>query len=200
MFAAVDKNSVKAKWFALRVKSKHEKKAADLLEYSGFEAFLPLSRMRHRWSQRWKEVKLPLFPGYVFARFDRGGWARVVNVPGVIDAVRFGKALAAVEEKEIEALQLVQRTSRLVEPCAYYPAGHHIRIEDGPLSGLTGNVVEDQGFAHVILSVTLLQRSVRVKIDREFVSSDALPASGEVARPGIVPLAGLDLGSRLPSR
>jgi transcription antitermination factor NusG len=180
-----DNNVLEAKWFALRVKSKHEKKAADLLEYSGFEAFLPISRMRHRWSQRWKEVELPLFPGYVFARFDRSGWARVVNVPGVIDAVRFGKALAAVEEQEIEALQLVQRAGCLVEPCAYYPPGHRIRIEDGPLSGLTGNVVEDSGVAHIILSVTLLQRSVRVKVDRDFVSSDALPVWGDVGLPAL---------------
>ena len=157
------------KWFALRVRAKHEKSVAELIRLTGFDCFLPVQHVRRRWSQRWKELELPLFPGYVFSRFSREHWTRVVNVPGVVDAVRFGKTLATVEEEELKALRVAENARCDLEPCAYFPVGEHIQIVDGPLHGLSGTVVMDQGRSELILSVTLLQRSVRVKIERELL-------------------------------
>ena len=157
----------KAQWFALRVRPKHEKRVAELMGVVGFECFLPLQQVRRRWSQRWQELELPLFPGYVFSCFGREDWARAINVPGVVGAVRFGKTLAVVEQEEIEALRLAESAHCSLEPCSYFPVGQRIQIVDGALTGLTGTVVLDQGRSELVLSVTLLQRSVRVKIERD---------------------------------
>lgn len=140
---------------------------AGLLDFTGNESFLPLYSKKQRWSQRWQEVSSPLFAGYVFSRFDRSSWSQVMRIPGVIDAVRFGNTLAGIEDSEIKALQLVQKAESSVQPCAYLPAGQIVRVADGPLTGLTGVVCQDGGRAQIVLSVTMLQRSVRVQIDRE---------------------------------
>ncbi|HEX4169197.1 MAG TPA: UpxY family transcription antiterminator [Bryobacteraceae bacterium] len=154
-------------WFALRVRSRHEKRVAELLTRTGVDCFLPLQHVRRRWSQRWTELDLPLFPGYLFACFERERWTRVVNVPGVVDAVRFGKVLAPVDIEELAALRIVQGARCELEPCPYFPTGQRIQIAGGPLAGLSGTVTEDQGRSQLVLSVTLLQRSVRVKIERD---------------------------------
>jgi hypothetical protein len=63
-------------WFAVQVKGTHEKRVATMLDYSGFEWFLPLYERRHHWSDRIKRVELPLFPGYIFCRFGPSAGCR----------------------------------------------------------------------------------------------------------------------------
>jgi transcription antitermination factor NusG len=162
-------------WFALRVKPNHEKRVSELIEYQGLEEFLPLYRVRRRWAQRWQNIDTPLFPGYVFSRFERHSWAKVMNTPGVIDAVRFGTALASVDDEEIRALQLVQQSKTAAEPSPYLRAGQKIRVTAGPLAGVNGTLIEVKGFTRLVLSVTLLQRSVLVEIDRSWVTYDSIP-------------------------
>jgi transcription antitermination factor NusG len=162
-------------WFALRVKPNHEKRVSELINYQGLEEFLPLYRVRRRWAQRWQNIDTPLFPGYVFSRFERHSWAKIMNTPGVVDAVRFGNTLAAVDEEEIQALQLVQRSKTAMQPSPYLRAGQRMRVTAGPLAGVNGTLTEIKGVARLVLSVSLLQRSVLVEIDRSWVTYDPIP-------------------------
>lgn len=84
-----------APWFALTVKHQHERRAAGALDAAGIEAFLPLYRARRRWSDRVKELEEPLFPGYVFSRFNNGDRVRVLQAPGVRCIVGFGGSASA---------------------------------------------------------------------------------------------------------
>jgi transcription antitermination factor NusG len=91
-------------WFALRVRPKHEKSVFRLIEYQGLEQLLPLHHVR-RWATRTRDVQVPVFPGYLFCRFDRKSWARVVQTPGVIDVVRSGGAPVGICNDEMASLQ-----------------------------------------------------------------------------------------------
>lgn len=168
-----------ASWFALRVKSRHEKLASSVLESKGYEQFLPLYRTKRKWTDRIKQVDLPLFPGYVFCRFNPTTRSGVLNTPGVVDIVGFGKEFAVVEESEIDALKRVVSSQLSCEPCAPLSVGETVRIEDGPLEGLKGRVVEVKKSLRLVLSVTLLQRSVLVEIDRAWVAPDSNSSAGE---------------------
>lgn len=55
-------------WLVLWTESRAEKKVAERIAAQGIEAWLPTVTERHRWSDRWRTVVLPLFPGYLFAR------------------------------------------------------------------------------------------------------------------------------------
>ena len=57
-------------WYALWVRSRHEKSVASILTLKGYETFLPMHKARRRWSDRNQDVELPLISGYVFCRFD----------------------------------------------------------------------------------------------------------------------------------
>ena len=170
-------------WFALRVKPNHEKRVSELINYQGLEEFLPTYRVRRRWAQRWQNIDVPLFPGYVFSRFERQSWTKIINTPGVIDAVRFGTTLAAVEQDEIQALQLVQRSKTAMQPSPYLMPGQIMRVTAGPLAGVNGTLLEIKGTTRLVLSVTLLQRSVLVEIDRNWVTYDPIPSLTSSASP-----------------
>src|SRR5450631_3179299 len=73
------------RWYALHVRSRHEKAVAAALRCKDFAEFLPLYTSRRQWSQRVAEVELPLFPGYVFCSFDPGEKrVLITTTPGVM--------------------------------------------------------------------------------------------------------------------
>jgi transcription antitermination factor NusG len=156
-------------WFAVQVKPKHEKNVSVALEYKGLEAFLPLYRARRKWSDRVRESQLPLFPGYVFCKFNPLRLTPILSTPGVYDVVRFGRTLATLDSDEIVALQNLMRSGLPSEPWPRLEIGQLVEIEDGPLIGCKGVIVEFKKLPRLVLSVTLLRRSVLVELDRSWV-------------------------------
>lgn len=156
-------------WYALRVRARHEKTVASFLEEKGLEPFVPLYRCRRRWSDRMKEMELPLFPGYLFCRFDIQRRLPILTTPGVLDVVGFGKAFVPVDDVEMGHLQRVVASQRHAEPWPWLEVGQRVRIDRGPLTGVEGLLVGIKSAARLVLSVTLLQRSVAVEIEESAV-------------------------------
>ncbi len=157
-------------WYALTVKPRHEKAAAQHLAGKQLETFLPLYRSLRRWSDRKKIVELCLFPGYVFCRFGHEAKLEVLKVPSVTSIVGFGGQPAPVPDEEIQAIQVIVASGRRAGPWPYLSAGRRVRIERGPLAGLEGILVREKDAWRVVVSVELLRRSVAVEIDREMIS------------------------------
>jgi transcription antitermination factor NusG len=97
-------------------------------------------------------------------------------IPGVLHFVGIGKAPVAIDDDEITAIQTAVKSGLSAEPWPYLEAGQRVMLEDGPLAGLEGFLVEVRKRYRVVVSVTLLKRSVAVEIDREWVTP--LDASG----------------------
>jgi transcription antitermination factor NusG len=116
-----------------------------------------------------KEVELPLFSGYLFCRFDINKRLPILITPGVMHVVGIGKTPQPVEEDEIAALQSLVFSGLQAEPRSYLNIGERVRIEIGPLSGVEGVLVALKGSSRLVLSVSLLQRSVSVEIDESWV-------------------------------
>jgi len=158
-------------WFAILVRTSREKTANLLLENAGYECFLPISKYMRRWSDRMKEVEVPLFPGYLFCRMNPHNRLPVLMTPGVIQIVGVGKTPIPVAEEEIAAIQRVGKSGLSTMPWPYLEVGHVARIEDGPLRGMTGIVIKIKSGLKLVLSVNLLQRSVAVEIDRSWIGA-----------------------------
>jgi len=160
-------------WFAILAKTGRERNATMLLENSGYECYLPVSKFVRRWSDRMKEVEVPLFPGYLFCRMNPHNRLPVLMTPGVIQIVGVGKTPIPVAEQEIAAIQRVGKSGLPTMPWPYLEVGNVVRIEEGPLDGLTGVVLKIKSGLKLVLSVSLLQRSVAVEIDRRWISGTA---------------------------
>jgi transcription antitermination factor NusG len=163
--------STPVSWFALQVRGRQEFNISENLGSNGYEWFLPLYKCSKRWSDRIKQVDTPLFPGYVFCRFNPLDRLPILKIPGVIQIVGFNRQLVAVDENEIRAIQALVASGIPNHPYPYLEVGDRVRIESGPLRGLEGLLVEFQGNHQLVLSVSLLQRSVAVKIDSASVTS-----------------------------
>jgi transcription antitermination factor NusG len=156
-------------WFAILTRSGRERNATLLLENTGYECYLPVSKSIRRWSDRVKESEVPLFPGYFFCRMNPYNRLPVLMTPGVIQIVGVGKTPIAVEEEEIAAIQLAGKSGMSIMPWPYLQVGEVARIKEGPLKGLTGIVVKIKSGTKLVLCVSLLQRSVAVEIDRNWI-------------------------------
>ncbi len=158
-------------WFALLIRARHSRIVAAALHTKGFEVFLPLYTSRRRWSDRIKEIELPLFPGYLFCRFDLNNRLPILITPGVIQIVGIAKTPVPVEESEIDALQAIVASRLQAQPWPFIQVGQRVRIEHGPLCGAEGILISSKKQHRLVVSVTLLQRSVAVEIDRDWVST-----------------------------
>src|SRR6267143_7009628 len=156
-------------WYALQVRPRFEKVVALHLQHKGYEEYLPLYRKRQRWSGRVKEVDLPLFPGYLFCKFNVFRRLPILVIPGVMSVVGVGRNPLAVAEEEITAVQNVVKSGLTYEPSGFITTGQLARVERGPLRGLVGIVVETKKNCRLVISVKLLQRSVSVEIDADSV-------------------------------
>jgi transcription antitermination factor NusG len=162
-------------WYALQIRSRWEATAAGLLKGKGLEAFLPTYTSRRKWSDRSKVIESPLFPGYVFCRFDVHNRLPVLVTPGVISVVGMGKTPIAVEDLEILSLQAAIGSGIQMEPWPYVEIGERVRIKDDVLDGMEGILTSFKGSHRVVISVTLLRRSVALEIDRSRITPLGVP-------------------------
>ena len=153
-------------WYALYVQTRHEKNVTALLRNKGFDTCLPLIRSKRQWSDRQKLLDIPAFPGYVFCAFDAQRRAPVLGTPGVIAIVGAGRAPIPIDLAEIDSVRAIERAHFTGEYWPYLKTGEQVRIESGPLNGLTGILLDCRKSARVVVSVALLQRSVALEVDR----------------------------------
>jgi transcription termination/antitermination protein NusG len=158
------------RWYALWVKSNREKLIAAALQQKGYEQFLPLYRTERSWSDRLKDLELPLFSEYVFCRLDPLHRLPVLTIPGAISFVGIGNNPTPIEDSEITALQTIVRAGVPVVPWPFLQVGERVRIERGPLREIEGVVTELKNGLRLVVSVGLLQRSVAVEIDRDSIT------------------------------
>jgi|SRR5581483_1934322 len=154
-------------WFAIRVKSNREKVAQQHLAGKGYEVFLPAYRPKE--DARRSLSELPLFPGYLFCRFDVNNRLPILIVPGVVHIVGFGRRPVPVDESELESVRILVKAGLPLWPDEPYTIGQAIRIQKGPLTGAQG-VIIGLGEQRLVVSISLLQRSVSVELEREWLS------------------------------
>jgi transcription antitermination factor NusG len=156
-------------WFAVRVRSNHERIAAAHLRERGYEEFSPAWKTKRNWSDRTKEVDQFLFPGYVFCRLNPSDRLPVLTAPGVVDLVGFGKIPAPIPDHEIENVRQMVQSGLFVMPWPFLELGRRVLIERGPLAGMEGILDEVKGKCRLVVSVQLLQRSVSAEVDRDWI-------------------------------
>ena len=171
-----------SQWFALAVKPRFDKAVARALESKGYETLVPLYKKQQGYAARSKESDLPLFPGYVFCRFNALTRLPILTTPGVTQILGTGNRPVPLSDTEIISLQTAIKAQVPLEPFPFLEVGQRVRIEAGVLAGVVGIVIRFKQVLRLVLSVTLLQRSVSLEIDRHQVSveGELQPATGEI--------------------
>jgi transcription elongation factor/antiterminator RfaH len=176
-------------WYAAYTASRHEKKVAEHLKQRDVECFLPLYETIRQWNNGRHRVQMPLFPGYVFVRIEMCDRMRVLQVPGLVQLVTFQGAPAALPDGEIETLRNALATGVPAQPHRYLNVGSKVEICRGPLQGMRGVLLRQQGQFRVVISVEMIMRSVVVEVEATDVVAIGRKNSLALTRLGEAPQA-----------
>ena len=155
-------------WYALYVRSHHERAVETALKGKGYPAFSPFYRTRRKRVDRTIEIEIPLFPGYVFCHFNPNKRLPVLTTPGIVGVVPPNRP-EAVDETEICSIRTLALSGRPVQPWPFLTSGQRIRLHAGPLVGAEGIFLRVKDACHLVVSVSLLQRAVSVVIENDAV-------------------------------
>jgi transcription antitermination factor NusG len=159
------------RWYACYTRARAEKRVNDLLIERGIEAFLPLVPRVSQWKDRRKTVEWPLFPSYVFGRFDLSDVHIVLATPGVVCLVKAGGRPVPIDEAELENVRRfveVLRSGEVdqqPEPCSFLTAGEWVEVAEGPWAGLKGVVVDSRGRKRVRIGLHAIGQGMEVHIE-----------------------------------
>ena len=151
-------------WYALHIRSRHEKRVAKRLESQSLETFLPLHRSRHTWKNGVHvDVDLPLFPCYLFARASIHDRIRLLQHPGVLGFAASTTRPTVIADEEIAVLRAATESLK-AEPHPYLNNGDAVRIVAGPLAGMAGILTRRKREYRVVLSIEAIMRSIVVEV------------------------------------
>jgi transcription antitermination factor NusG len=152
-------------WYAIYTRPSHEKRVVEHLASREIECYLPSYRTSRRWKNRCKvELELPLFPSYLFARFQWCQHVRVLEVPSILSIVGNGREPVPLQHGEMVSLR-AGLDLHLAEPSPNVSIGERARIKLGPLKGFEGIVVRKNNRLRVVLTVQLIMKSVAVEVE-----------------------------------
>jgi transcription antitermination factor NusG len=153
-------------WYAIRTRSRHEKIVSEQLQWQGIENFLPLVKRTRQWTDRIKEVELPLFSGYSFVRmvFSSPQRLRVLKTHGVVGFVGINHAGSPIPDNQIRDIQTVLTSHVPFEEHPCPKIGERVRIRGGCLDGVEGVLESHNGDQSLTISVEPIQRSLSIRI------------------------------------
>lgn len=155
-------------WYAIQTNSRHEQVVYDRLLGKEYETFLPKIEVWSRRKDRKKRINVPMFKGYLFVHclLQNDNWLNILKTPGVVRVIGAAEGPAPIPEDEINSIRILLNNDTLVNPYPFLNVGKRVRIVNGPLTGAEGILLETHEEKNkLIVSVTILQRSVSIEID-----------------------------------
>ena len=156
------------KWYAVYTRSRAEKRTHAMLRERGVEVYLPLMKSWRVWSDRRKQVEVPLLNSYLFVYtnpVDYNGYLEILNTAGVVRFVAFEGKPVAIPARQIEALKRLSKEGIDMECMDETPPpGTPVTIEMGPLKGLRGEVVHSSQGRQVVIRIDTLDKCITVNI------------------------------------
>jgi len=160
-------------WHVVQVHLHAEKKAQVHLSRQGFETYLPLYLKRRRHARRTDTVATPLYPSYLFVRFNSSvhRWRSIHSTIGVVRLVCNGDLPAALDQAIIENLKSRENPQGFIQLDHRPKFALHdkVRISDGVFADCLGLVEGVSDRDRVVILLNMLGRKVRVLLDEELV-------------------------------
>jgi transcriptional antiterminator RfaH len=150
-------------------KPRHEKKVHTHLEEMNINSFLPLTKKLRTWNDRRKYIDEPLFPSYVFIYLnDMQNYYSGVDAEGSLYYVKTGKQMARVSESVVNNIKLLTGHAQNIEVSdTRFQPGQQLVISQGPLAGLSCEVVQFESKKKLLVRVELLKRNLLLTVPEE---------------------------------
>jgi transcription antitermination factor NusG len=156
------------RWYAVRTRSRHEKIATQQLDSRGIETFLPLVNQVRQWSDRKRQVEVPVFSGYSFVRLNYSiGEQRmsVLQTHGVVSFVGVQRTGVPIPDAQIENLRTLLASKIPVKEHQFLRIGQRVRVRGGALNGIEGILASQSGERSLVISIESIQRSLSIRVE-----------------------------------
>ena len=152
-----------APWLAAYTRPRHEEKVKQYCEERGIEVFLPCYRTWRRWSDRKKQLSLPLFPSYLFVRPQGEQRQRAVQAPGFLWFVHNRSGTVRVDAGELGAIRALLSSGLEFDPLPVAQLGDEVEVVAGALRGTRGRLLHKEA-GRIVLMVSAIHGGVRVTL------------------------------------
>ncbi len=161
---------IEKQWYALYTKGRHEKSVDLELKKKGIESFLPLRKIKRRWSDRVTTVEEPLFSSYVFVKTGGDKATEVIRSKGAVCFVSVNARPVQIRPEVIEALKSILESQIAVDPFPYLNAGSRVIVKSGIFKGVEGFIArKDQKRCRLVISIDALKASISIEVDSALV-------------------------------
>ena len=152
-------------WYAVYVRSRHEKKVYHLFEEKGIESSLPLIKTTRQWSDRKKKVEVPLFRGYVFIRIDiLKEKLNILKTDGVVKFIGIRKNPSRIPDEQIHWVHMIVEKSDTVKNEKEIPVGQKVRVLAGPFKGVEGVAMRSGNQSRLVVVIESIMNAFSVEI------------------------------------
>lgn len=167
------------RWYAIHCRSNFERQVGIELAGRSLDYFLPCYEEVHQWKDRSKILSMPLFPSYLFARFEDVASARlaVLRARGVVRILGSGRGIEPIPDEQIEAVRRLLSARVRCSECPYLREGMRVRVWRGALRGIEGFLVRLKNQSRIVISVELIAQSVSAEVNSDDV--EPLPIGNE---------------------
>ena len=159
-------------WYLLQTKPHVYVTACENLRRQGFDVFLPLITKTTKKNSKFLDIKIPLFPGYVFmgTSSDPIPWKSVNGTRGISSAVTFDGVYRPVCAHIIEGLRRRCDKDGVIQSLRDIDVGDRAKIERGPFTEFICTVEQIKDGQRAWVLIDLLQKQTRTDVSLNDVS------------------------------
>jgi transcription antitermination factor NusG len=148
-------------WVAVHVRLNRERFVGHMLDEYGYEQFVPVVKPARTTGHKRERV---LLPGYVLCRYQTHPNHLIVRIPGVLGLVGVAGRPLAIPVDEVETFRRIVDSGVAAEPWRFIKEGSHVEVCSGPLSGVRGLVLYVKKGLRLVVSATIMRRSVAIEL------------------------------------
>ena len=161
--------STGGRWLVVKTHTHKEEVAAQSLQRLSFSTYLPVVQRRIRHARRVRDVRRPLFPGYLFVDVtgDDSAWRSIRSAFGVRQLVRAGTELAFLPGSVIDGIRCREVDGVIRKPACAFIVGQHVRLQGEAFDGLVATIIEMDEKQRFVVLMNWLNQSVRVRLEAD---------------------------------
>ena len=155
----------KRSWYAVYVRSRHEKSVYSALLDKGIDASLPMMTVVRKWSDRKKKMQIPLFRGYVFVKIDVNiDNLNVLQTAGVVKFIGIRNKPTRIPDEQIHWMHMLVAESDTVRAEKEIPVGQRVRVMIGPFKGIKGVVRRVGSRSRLVVLIESIMQAISIDI------------------------------------
>lgn len=131
-------------WNVLYTKPRLEKKVADRLVKSGYNVYCPVRIEKRQWSDRKKNISVPVLPSMIFINIDESKRNEVFDIPGTVRYFFWLGRIVKISDDEVKSLKdHLEKNLTLDHNLSDFAKGSEISLKE--FGGQNGVVIKKSG-------------------------------------------------------